>query len=247
MQVLLTKGIDEEGIIRSEETHAFNNSPIGRVPVEWDVGEISTYFHIITGTTPSTAEKNYWNGGTNIWITPADLSAKKSAVFINESERKITDEAIRDSGLKIIPKNSIILSTRAPVGHVAINNENVFVNQGCKGLKPSKSQSDPLFYYFYLLSQKNRLNRYSGGSTFNELSKRTLEKLNIPIPPLCESNLIGKILFCLEEAIATNEAIINRTEAQKRGLMQELLTGRVRVPEEMRQEAPSSGSIGEAP
>ena len=217
--------------------NGYKQTKAGIIPIECDLGEISTYFQIITGTTPSTSEVKYWNSGTNIWITPTDLSANNGAVFINRSERKITNEAVMASGLKRIPKGSILLSTRAPVGHVAISDEDVYINQGCKGLVPSKSQSDPFYYYFYLLSQKNLLNRFSGGSTFNELSKKTLEKLNIPIPPLNESNPIGKILFCLEEAITTTEAIIARTEELKRGFMQVLLArgideeGRIRSEE----------------
>ncbi|MCD6563249.1 MAG: restriction endonuclease subunit S, partial [Thermoproteales archaeon] len=198
---------------------------IGRIPKEWKIKKIIDLFEVETGTTPSTKQKEYWDGGDINWITPADMSKLNGKIYIKDSERKITEKGLKKSNLTLLPPESIIISTRAPVGYVAIVKNSITFNQGCKGLIPKNiDQIHAEFYAYYLLNRKQILENLSSGSTFKELSKKALEDFYIPLPPLLEQQKIAEILSTVDQAIEKVDESIARTERLKKGLMQELLT-----------------------
>lgn len=198
---------------------------IGKIPENWEVAKISYLFTVETGTTPSTRKKEYWHSGTINWFTPTDLSQLNGKVYIDSSTRKITEKAVQDTNLTVMPKGAIVISTRAPVGYVAMLEEEGTFNQGCKGLIPKDfDKTHSLFYCYHLLSLKPALQNLSGGSTFKELSKKTLENLKVPFPPLPEQKAIAQVLSTVDDAIQKVDGIIARTERLKKGLMQKLLT-----------------------
>lgn len=202
----------------------YKMTPIGEIPEDWTIEKIASLFTIETGTTPSTKEKKYWEEGTIHWITPTDLS-KLNNMYAGDSARKITPVALRDNNLTLLPRGSLILSTRAPVGYVAIIEQQATFNQGCKGLIPKDSNTTyPEFYYYYLLYQRTMLRNLSGGSTFKELSKAMLEAFQVACPPLPEQKQIAEILSTVDTTIQKVNEAIAKTERLKRGLMQELLT-----------------------
>ena len=203
----------------------FQESPIGKIPRGWQVKATVDFFVVETGTTPSTREETYWKGGTVNWVTPTDLSRLNGKLRIKGSERKITEKALKETNLALMPKGSIILSTRAPVGYVATLEENATFNQGCKGLIP-RSTYEILteFYSYYLSSKKEILQNLSGGSTFLELSKSRLEKFNMPYLPMLEQKAIVGVLGVVDSAIELADKVIAKTERLKQGLMQQLLT-----------------------
>jgi len=167
---------------------------------------------------------DYWKNGDIIWITPNDLSKNNGKIYINNSERKITLKALEN--LSLLPKKSIILSTRAPVGYVSINSNAATINQGCKGLVAKYPESTITeFYYYYFKLIKQILERFSGGSTFKELSKKALEDIVLPLPSPAEQRKIAAILSSVDTAIEQTDAIIAQTERMKMGLMQELISG----------------------
>ncbi|AAB98112.1 type I restriction-modification enzyme 2, S subunit [Methanocaldococcus jannaschii DSM 2661] len=125
MHKLLTKGIGHS---------RFKKSEIGEIPEDWEVFEIKDIFEVKTGTTPSTKKSEYWENGEINWITPLDLSRLNEKIYIGSSERKVTKIALEKCNLNLIPKGSIIISTRAPVGYVAVLTVESTFNQGCKGL-----------------------------------------------------------------------------------------------------------------
>jgi len=197
---------------------------LGKVPEEWEVVEIRELFRVETGTTPSTKIPDYWNGEIN-WYTPLDLSKLNGRVVINDSERKITFKALKEYNLPLLPAGSIILSTRAPVGYVALLESEGTFNQGCKGLIPiNRERIYPLFYCYYLSFQRLKLERLSGGSTFKELSKTMLESFKVFLPPFAEQRKIAEILSRVDDAIQKTDEVIANTACLKKGLMQELLT-----------------------
>ena len=203
----------------------FKETSIGKIPKDWKVSEVSKLFEIITGTTPSTKEMDYWDGGNINWFTPLDLSKLNGRIFISESDRKITLKALKEYNLTLMPPGSILLSTRAPVGYVAVLEREGTFNQGCKGLIPrDKKNIHSVFYSYYFLFQKQKLEQLSSGSTFKELSKTMLENFKIPLPSLQEQQKIAEILSTIDEAIQKTDEIIAKTERLKKGLMQELLT-----------------------
>jgi len=207
-----------------KETDA-EETAIGKIPRDWRVRRLQDLFTVETGTTPSTKQKEFWGGGTVNWITPTDLSKLNGNIRIKSSGRKITEKALKETNLTLLPRGSIIISTRAPVGYVAILEDSATFNQGCKGLI-SKNSSEvlPEFYCYYLLSKRHKLQNLSGGSTFKELSKDGLERFNVPHLRYNEQKAVAEVLSVVDLAIAKTGEVIAKTERLKKGLMQELLT-----------------------
>lgn len=187
-------------------------------------------FNIETGTTPSTKHPVYWANGSVNWLTPSDLSKLTYHMYVGESERKITPKAVKDANLIVMPPEAIIISTRAPVGYVAVLKEESAFNQGCKGLIPKQYNTIiPSFYAYYLICQKKTLNNMSSGSTFKELTKDTLANLTIPFPSISEQKKFVEILQSYDAKIDNEMSQKSRLEKLKRQLMSDLLTGRKRV------------------
>ena len=198
---------------------------IGMIPKDWEIKKIIELFNVQTGTTPSTKNQEYWRGGHINWITPSDMSKLNAKLSIKNSERKITEKGLKETNLTLIPTASIIISTRAPVGYVAITEGEATFNQGCKGLiAKNKKEISPEFYAYYLLSKKKILENSSGGSTFKELAKNILENFVVPFPPIPEQEKIAEILLTVDEVIEKVDEAVKKTQRLKKGLMQELLT-----------------------
>lgn len=203
----------------------YKETSIGEIPIDWQVRKVRDIFSVETGTTPSTKRPEYWEEGSVNWLTPRDLSKLNGTIRISGSERKITEKAMKETSLTLMPKGSIIISTRAPVGYVAVLDEPATFNQGCKGLilKNSNKVSSE-FYSYYLLNKKYMLENLSGGSTFKELSKRRLESFDLPFISFAEQQRIAEVLSCVDDATQKIDEGIEKTERLKRGLMHKLLT-----------------------
>jgi type I restriction enzyme S subunit len=226
MQDLLTRGIDENGKIRSEKTHKFKTSPIGRIPEEWEIKKLEEIGEIISGSTPNTNITEFWNGNI-VWITPEDLS-KADKLFLNSSIRKITLLGLKNCSAKIIPANSIVISSRAPIGYIKVITVDFSTNQGCKSISYNGKFNS--VYLAYLLTTKtNEMINLGGGTTFQEITKSNLKSLLIPLPPLPEQQRIAEILSQIDNTIEKEEAYKQKLDRIKKGLMEDLLTGRVRV------------------
>lgn len=221
MQELLTKGIGHK---------EFKKTEIGEIPREWKVKKIIDLFKIITGTTPSTKQKEYWSNGHINWITPGDMSKLNGKIFIESSVRKITERGLKETNLTLMPNDSIIISTRAPVGYVVVVKGETTFNQGCKGLIPKSSKRiNSIFYVYYLLNKKTLLQHSSSGSTFKELSKKTLENFHVVFLPLPEQNKIAEILSTVDERLELLKGKKDKLKRLKKSLMNDLLTGKKRV------------------
>lgn len=198
---------------------------ISSVPKDWKTHKDDDLFVVETGTTPSTKINDYWEKGAINWITPSDLSRLDNRIKIRGGEWKITEKALKDCNLTFMPIGSIIISTRAPVGYVAVLQENSTFNQGCKGLTLKYvKRADTIFYCYYLLNKKKELQNLSGGSTFKELSKDRLENFKILFLPLPEQKKIAEVLSTVDQAIEKVRETIEKTQRIKKSLMRELLT-----------------------
>ena len=203
----------------------FEETPVGRIPKDWKSKKVLDLFTVETGTTPSTKRKDFWSGGTINWITPTDLSKLDNHIQIKSSGRKITDKALKETNLTLIPKGSIILSTRAPVGYVAVIENPATFNQGCKGLVSRNPLTiSPHFYGYYLSTKKQALQNLSSGSTFLELSKERLAQFSVPYPPVADQIGAVRIIETVDSAIELTNNVVKKTERLKKGLMQQLLT-----------------------
>lgn len=180
----------------------------------WEIKKLGEVCEILNGGTPDTSIPKFWDG-ENLWITPKDMGKLKS-IFVDDTLRKITDEGLKNSSAKILPPNSIILSSRAPIGHLAINIKPMSTNQGCKGLVPNK-KIDYLFLYYFLYKSVDLLNSLGTGTTFKELSGSKLASVEIPLPQLSEQQEIVSILDDAFESIerAKSNAVQNLKNARE--------------------------------
>ena len=157
----------------------------------WQIKRIGEVASIVNGGTPSTSNPKYWDGGIE-WLTPKDMG-KLTGKYVSFGERTISQEGVDNSSAKILPPYSVILSSRAPIGYVAINTLPMSTNQGCKGLIPSKSITAEYLLYFLLKSTK-LLNDLGTGATFKELSGGKLGEILIPVPSISEQQHIVTLL-----------------------------------------------------
>ena len=152
---------------------------------------------IVSGTTPKSNCPEYWNGELN-WITPAELN--DDIVVVNESQRKITTKAVIDSNLRSFPAGTVLLSSRAPIGKVAIAGKEMYCNQGFKNLICSDFIYNKYLFYF-LKSKVAYLNSLGRGATFKEISKTIVENIQINLPKKEEQYKIVHILDKINEII----------------------------------------------
>ena len=187
---------------------------------EWEIKVIGEVSKIINGGTPKTSVKEYWEGDIN-WITPKDLG-KLKGVYVSETPRKISKLGLQKSSARLFKENSIILSTRAPIGHLAINQVPMSTNQGCRGIVPNSNLNVNYLFYFLKLNIK-LLNDLGTGTTFKELSTKALSSIKIPIPPLAEQKQIVAILDQAFEAIDQAKANIEKNIVNAKELFQSKL------------------------
>jgi type I restriction enzyme S subunit len=186
----------------------------------WEIKTIAESTQIIAGGTPKTSIKEYWDGEI-AWITPADLG-KLTTREVDFTKRTITNVGLQKSSAKLFPAYSVRLSSRAPIGHLAINTVPMATNQGCRGIVPNKNLDNTYLYYFIKTNIK-LLNDLGTGTTFKELSTKALGSVNIPIPPLQEQQQIVAILDQAFEAIDQAKANIEKNIANAKELFQSKL------------------------
>lgn len=183
----------------------------------WQVKTIGDVCEVMNGGTPKSGVPEYWNG-IHRWITPAEMG-KRLSPYVSDTARKITDQGLRDSSARMLPPNSVILSSRAPIGHLVINTEPMGTNQGCKGLIPGSS-IETKFLYYYLSSIVDLLNSLGTGATFKELAGSKLKEVIVPVPPLAEQHRIVAILDEAFESIATVKANTEKNLQNARALFE---------------------------
>ena len=157
------------------------------------LGDVST---IVGGSTPKTNIPTYW-GGVYSWITPAELNGSK---YIESTERHITDDAIAHTNLPLLPVGTVLLTSRAPIGKVAITKIPMYCNQGFKNIVPGESLFNE-FVYWYLTYKKDYIISLGRGATFKEISKSITEQIPIPVPPIEEQKAICSLLDKLSRVI----------------------------------------------
>ena len=164
---------------------------------------------VVNGSTPSTKENSYWDG-TIPWITPKDLSAF-SGRYISSGERNITKEGYQSCSTTLVPKNTILLTSRAPIGYLAIAKNDLCTNQGFKSLICNQSRILPLYMFYWLSTKIEFLKSISGGATFKELSKTSLENVVMDLPNIVQQqhivDTIGSVDDLIENLIKTQEKI----------------------------------------
>ena len=205
----------------------YKQTEIGVIPHNWTIKYLSDFGRVQSGGTPSTSSPDYWDGDIP-WCTPSDIT-RAPTKYINSTERTITEAGLNNSSAIVMPAGSILLCTRATIGELKINSIPMATNQGFKNIAIGDNGNAEFFYYL-LQTKKNSMLELAIGSTFLEISKTALCKIPLQIPTRNEQNRIAEALSTIDELITILEKQISKKAVTKQGAMQELLTGKKRLP-----------------
>ncbi len=183
---------------------------------------------VLSGGTPSTSNSEYWNGGVP-WCTPTEITGLNGLMNIIQTERTISESGLKNSSANLLPRNSLIVCTRATIGACAINTIPMATNQGFKNIIPEINKIDIIYLYYTVQTIKPKMIALSSGSTFLELSKTDFESIKIPLPSLKEQQKVAEVLMAADNEITSLQQQLQKLKTQKQGLMQQLLTGKIRV------------------
>lgn len=197
----------------------------GKIPNHWQVAKVKRLFKIVNGGTPRSTEPDYWTGDIT-WITPEDLSSITGNV-ISESRRQISFNGLRNSSATLVPAGSIVLSTRAPIGYVAITGRDLSTNQGCKSLVPL-NECNIHFFLYQILAAKQFLQSLGSGTTFAELSATNLGNCILAVPPQEEQNHVADYLYqknmLLAQLIEKKQRFIQLLQEYRQALITQAVT-----------------------
>ena len=185
---------------------------------EWGTKSINDLAVVIGGGTPDTTVKSYWDGEIQ-WFTPSEIGKNK---YVDSSLRTITEEGLNNSSAKLLPPNTILLSSRATIGECSLSLRECATNQGFQSLVSKKCNVD--FLYYLIQTIKKDLIRKSCGSTFLEISANEVRKIQVSVPSDVEQQKIAELLSLIDERIATQNKIIEKYESLIKGLAVALTT-----------------------
>ena len=209
------------------------DSELGRIPEGWEVSEIGAEVDVLGGATPSTKEPAYWNDGEHHWATPKDLS-KLSSLALLETDRKITDAGVQKIRSGLFPIGTVLLSSRAPIGYLAITGMPTAVNQGfiamiCERRLPN------LYVLFWCHENIEHIKGISGGSTFSEISKKTFRPLAVVVPSKGILRVYENIGRSLYDRVVLNTRESALLLSLRDTLLPKLISGEIRLRDTARQ------------
>ena len=209
---------------------------LGDVPEHWGALPLKRRHRIVNGGTPSSAEDSYWDGDIN-WLTPEDLG-RNGGKRIGSSRRALSLEGLSNCSAQLVPRNSIVISTRAPIGHVAVIEKESCTNQGCRTLVPEGVRAYAGYIYYTLLASRQTLQAAGKGTTFLELSVELLSLHAVPFPPSEEQIAIAAFLdretAKIDTLVAKKLTLIERLKEKRTALISRTVT-RGLPPEAARQ------------
>jgi type I restriction enzyme S subunit len=198
----------------------------GDLPAHWDALPLKRRHRIVNGGTPSSTTESYWDGDIN-WITPEDLG-RNQGKWIGSSRRTLSLEGLANSGAQLVPCDSLVVSTRAPIGHVAILAKESCTNQGCRALTPYTSEAYSGFIYYALLASRPVIQAAGKGTTFLELSAGLLGLHTVPFPPTEEQRVIAEFLDRetgkIDKIVAKKLTLIERLKDKRIALISRTVT-----------------------
>ena len=189
----------------------------------WKTCTISDLGTVVGGATPSTKNTENYDGGTIPWITPKDL-ASFSDRFISHGERNITETGLNSCSTQLMPAHTILFSSRAPIGYIAIAERELCTNQGFKSVVPNKN-TDYMFLYYLLKYNKAKIENLGSGTTFKEVSGSTMRGIEVSVPEsIDEQRRIAHVLSALDDKIETNNQINGNLANQAQVLYEKICT-----------------------
>lgn len=206
---------------------SFEDSELGGIPKGWRVRPIGDLARIVGGSTPSTEKGEFWTDGSHYWATPKDLSRLSTPVLL-ETERKITDKGLSQIGSGLLPPGTLLLSSRAPIGYLAISEVLVAINQGFIGMLPAEGIPNLFLLYWSEWAHEEIVSR-SNGSTFLEISKAGFRPIPVATPTKAVLEEFEKIVRPIYARIVSNERESRSLAAIRDGLLPKLISGEIRV------------------
>lgn len=172
----------------------------------WKTCTIGDLGRVVGGATPSTKKAENYDGGTIAWITPKDL-AGFSGRFISRGERNITEQGLKSCSTQLMPAHTVLFSSRAPIGYIAIAEQEVCTNQGFKSVVPDE-KTDYMFLYYLLKYNKEKIENLGSGTTFKEVSGSTMRGIEVRVPETIEEQQrIASVLSALDDKIEKNTEV----------------------------------------
>lgn len=187
----------------------------------WKITPLGKYGEIISGGTPDRNNKAYWDGDIP-WVTPSEITSNKGK-YLQNTREKITKEGLNASSANLLPKNSLLITSRATLGEVAIAAISVSTNQGFKSIIPN-CDTDPVFAYYLTKTLKSEMVRLASGTTFLEISKGDFARIVTHRPDLPEQKRIAYVLNAIDDAITQTEAVITKLKQIRTGMLHDLLS-----------------------
>ena len=207
-----------------KQNTTYKQTELGLIPEDWEVKKLGEIGKIITGSTPPTANLEYYENGTFDFIGPADLNSNK---YIDEAEKKVTINGLNAG--RVLKKHSVLVTCiGSTIGKIGINKNICITNQQVNAIETDKNNSD--FIYYSILERNGRLKLIAGEQAVPVLNKTEFSKFKIPLPPLPEQKKIADCLSTWDSAIEKQSQLINALTQRKKALMQQLLTGKKRLP-----------------
>ena len=221
------------------------------IPGGWSTKPLRDVAKVVSGGTPSRYVPEFWEGGTIPWVTPTDITATTGRLLL-KSQENITERGLKSCSAMLLPKGTLLMTSRATLGEIRIALGDVCTNQGFKSLVPING-TDGEFLYYQMLQNRDRYRSLGIGSTFLEGTKRDPERFEIIVAPRKEQRRIAEILSTIDQAIEQTEALIKKTQQIKAGLMHDLFTrgvlpnGQLRPPREQAPELYKESPLGWVP
>jgi type I restriction enzyme S subunit len=206
---------------------SFEDSELGAIPKGWEIKPIGDLAGVVGGTTPSTKERAYWDGGTHAWATPKDLSGLSLPVLL-DTERRITDAGLSQIGSGLLPKGTVLLSSRAPIGYLAVTEIPVAINQGFIAMAP-KAGTPSLFLLLWARIAHAEIVSRANGSTFLEISKANFRPIPVVTPSADVMRVFEELARHLYERIVESARASRTLAALRDELLSKLISGELRV------------------
>ena len=207
---------------------SFEDSELGEIPKGWRVAPIGELATIVGGTTPSTKEVTFWEDGGNYWATPKDLSALAAPVLL-ETERRITDAGLAQIGSGLLPPGTVLLSSRAPIGYLAIAEVPLAINQGFIAMRPAPGVSNLFLLYWAEWAQE--IVSRANGSTFLEISKANFRPIPVVVPTERIFESFDQLARPVYARIVANERETRALASVRDALLPRLISGGLRIPD----------------
>jgi len=195
----------------------------------WEEGRLNDVLTVKGGTTPSTKNPDYWDGDI-YWTSPRDITTLNS-IYLFDTERKITEAGLKKISSGLLPKGTLLMSSRAPVGVLAFSEVPIAINQGYIAILDDKGISKE-FLYLWLKANMDYVQSFANGSTFLEISKSAFKSLEIQIPPEELRNEFQERIIPNFKKIKSNQSQIRTLTALRDTLLPKLMSGEVRVQQE---------------